>query len=138
MKITSKYTVAIQILLISRIYSCEKITSNFLSNKIGADAVIIRQVMLDLKKANYISGKPGPGGSTLIVPLNTITLFDVYNTVSAIDESMFKFYDTPESDTSYEKKIYEVTSNHFEEIQNAMYEKMKTITLQNIYDEIKS
>ena len=54
MKISSTYTVALQLLLICKHYENEKITSGFVSRKIGADPALIRRVMTDLKNKNYI------------------------------------------------------------------------------------
>ena len=88
MKITSKYTVALQLLLICNHYSEEKITSGFISRKIGADPVIIRQVMIDLKRENYIESKPGPGGTTLKKELSNISLYEIYNCVTDDDDNI--------------------------------------------------
>ena len=54
MKISSTYTVALQLLMICKHYEKEKITSGFISRKIGADSAIIRRVMADLKSNGYI------------------------------------------------------------------------------------
>ena len=50
MKISSTYTVALQLLMICKHYENEKITSTFVSKKIGADSAIIRRVMAGFKK----------------------------------------------------------------------------------------
>lgn len=136
MQITVKYTVALQLLTTCALYPNQKITSNFLASKIGSDAVIIRQVMLDLKKADYISCKPGPGGTTLNVDLNNITLYDIYTAVADIKESIIKFYNLPNNATSTEKAFLNVTRNYFEAYKINMFNEMKKISIQQICNEM--
>lgn len=135
MKITSKYTVALQLLMLCEQYKNEKITSGFISKKIGADPVIVRLVMLNLKSANYITNKPGPGGTTLIKDLNEITLNDVYRCV--IDDEtdeVLKFYKIPDEASPFESTFIKTANEEFLQYINSFYEELKKHTVKELYD----
>jgi hypothetical protein len=125
MKFPTKYTLALQILCICYLYTDQKITSNFIAEHTGADSSIIRYTMLDLKKKNYISYKPGPGGTTLSCDLSQISLFDVFELVSDKNESELKFYDLPANATSIDSSINDATDYIFKQIQEDVFQAMK-------------
>ena len=127
MKFPTKYTLALQILCICYLYNDQKIkiTSNFIAEHTGADPSIIRYTMLDLKKKNYISSKPGPGGTTLSCDLSQISLFDVFELVSDKNESELKFYDLPANATSIDSSINDATDYIFKQIQEDVFQAMK-------------
>ncbi|MBO5239114.1 MAG: Rrf2 family transcriptional regulator [Lachnospiraceae bacterium] len=136
MKFTTKYTLALQILCICHLYADQKITSNFIAEKTGADSSLIRYTMLDLKKKNYISSRPGPGGTTLSEDISKITLFDVYELVSDPNDSILKFNELPPSATSLDIGINESIQKSFEDIKQEMFAKMKQTTILDICKEI--
>jgi len=127
MKFPTKYTLALQILCICHLYADtgQKITSNFIAEHTGADPSIIRYTMLDLKKKNYISSKPGPGGTTLSCDLRQISLFDVFELVADKNESALKFYDLPANATSIDSSINDATDYIFKQIQEDVFKAMK-------------
>ncbi len=133
MKISSTYTVALQLLMICKHYDDEKVTSGFVSRKIGADAAIIRRVMADLKSNGYIESKPGPGGTKLLKNLNDIVLYDVYKAVTDDDEDVLKFYESTEYTTSFEERIKTASKECFSEYISSFYEELKTHTVEDIY-----
>ena len=138
MQITAKYTVALQLLTTCYLYPDAKITSNYLASKIGSDAVIIRQVMLDLKKAGYIICKPGPGGTSLAIDLDTITLYDVYTLVADPEESLLKFYKPSNSAGIIETNFQNIMNNYFESIKSTFFNEMKSVTLLQLCNQITS
>ena len=81
--------------------------------------------MLDLKKKNYISSKPGPGGTTLSCDLSQISLFDVFELVADQNESALKFYDLPANATSIDSSINDATDYIFKQIQEDVFQAMK-------------
>ena len=126
MKISSTYTVALQLLIICKHYEKEKITSTFVSRKIGADSAIIRRVMADLKSNGYIESKPGPGGTHL------------YTTVTTADEQILKFYDSTDESSSFEEKIKFVSNECFSKYISSFYSELKNHTVGDIYNKIVS
>lgn len=136
MKISSTYTVALQLLLICKHYENEKITSGFVSRKIGADPALIRRVMTDLKNKNYIESKPGPGGTTLKKELSKITLYEVYKTVTNDDDQVLKFYDMPTDASIFEKSIQRVAYESFSKYIESFYTELKSHTVMDIYNQL--
>ena len=138
MKISSTYTVALQLLLICKHYEHKKITSGFISQKIGADPAIIRRVMADLKSSGYIESKPGPGGTKLLKDLNEIILYDVYKSVTQDDDQILKFYDLTDESSIFEEKIKSVSNEFFTQYISSFYSELKTHTIGEIYNEIEN
>ena len=136
MKISSTYTVALQLLMICKHYDNEKVTSGFVSRQIGADAAIIRRVMADLKSNGYIESKPGPGGTKLLKNLNEIVLYDVYKAVTDDDEDVLKFYDSTEYTTPFEEKIKKASNECFSKYISSFYTELKSHTVEDIYQNI--
>lgn len=137
MKLSSRYTVALQLLCILEIYKENKITSNFISKKTGADASTVRYIMLDLKKKNYVESKPGPGGSKLLTPLSSISLYDVYELVSNLEDPLFNFCTLPEDSSPTDKLIQNSIHLHLESYKEEMFQKMRVQTVADICNKIK-
>lgn len=136
MKISSTYTVALQLLLICKHYENEKITSGFISRKIGADPALIRRVMADLKNKNYIESKPGPGGTTLKKDLSEITLYEIYKTVTDDDDQVLKFYDLPDGASTFEQSIQTTACDSFSKYIESFYLELKSHTVFDIYNKL--
>lgn len=136
MKISSRYTVALQLLCIFEVYKDNKITSNFISERTGADSSTIRYIMLDLKKKNYVESKPGPGGTKLSVPLNSISLYDVYELVANPNDSLLNFCTLPESASPIDEIIQNSIHLHFEAYKEEMFKKMKSQTVADICNSV--
>lgn len=106
MQITSRFTVAIQCLLcIAHYNGKKKMTSAVLSRSTGADAAIIRRLLGQLQVAGYITAKPGVGGAY------------------------------PARDLAVGNNIHAVLDEHLWDIQQAMYDKMKSINISKFQKE---
>lgn len=138
MKISSRYTVALQLLCMFEIYQNCKITSNFIAKKIGTDPSTIRYIILDLKKRNYVESKPGPGGTTLTTPLDQISLYDVYELVADPTDSLLNFCSAPNDNSYTDETIRNVIRLQFEEIKKEMFTKMKQKSVADICNQIKN
>lgn len=136
MKISSTYTVALQLLMICKHYETEKITSGFISRKTGADPAIIRRIMADLKNSDYIESKPGPGGTTLKKDLNEINLYEIYKTVTDDDDQVLKFYALPSEASSFEKSIQSVACKSFSNYMASFYAELKSHTVSELYNQL--
>lgn len=137
MQITSKYTVALHTIMAIAYYSDKtKVTSAFLAKSTGADATIIRRILIDLKKAGFVNVRAGVGGATLSKPLSDITMLDIFKTIVVEEDCMFKFYENPNSECIISENIHEILDGHLSDIQQAMYGKMKEVTLRDLYDKM--
>lgn len=136
MKISSTYTVALQILMMTKYYEDEKLTSSFFSQRIGADPALIRRVMADMNQ-KWIVSKPGPGGTKLLKELDEICLYDIFKAVTHDDDSVLKFYEAGELATSFEEGLMTVTEKCFSQYISSFYSELKAHTVGDIYALIK-
>ena len=139
MQMTSKFTTAIHILTCIDVFSDEmRVTSDFLSGSTGVNAVIIRNVLSQLRSAGIVSTRQGSGGAHLAKPLNEITLYDVYNAVECVDnEGLFHFHENPNAKCPVGRNIHKVMDGRLSEVQLAMENKLKSITLAEIVADTK-
>ena len=134
MQITSKFTIAIHIITaIDYFKNSEKVTSSFLAGSVGANPVIVRNVMGTLKEAGIIDISQGKSGITLAKELDEITFFDVYKAVDCVnDEGLFHFHENPNTDCPIGRNIHKALDKELFNIQRAMEDKMKSITIADV------
>ena len=139
MQITSRFTIAVHIITaIDYFKDSRAVTSSFLSGSVGANPVIIRNVMGKLKEAGIISISQGKSGISLARELCDITFYDVYKAVDCVDESgLFHFHESPNIDCPVGRNIHSAMDKELMSIQNAMEERMKKITVANIADSVR-
>ena len=71
MQITSRFTIAVHIICALEYFgNSETVTSNFLAGSVGANPVIVRNVMGNLKEAGII--RNGPDKANMLFPLTYI------------------------------------------------------------------
>ena len=98
MKISVKFTIAIEMLILCKQYeNNKKMNSRTLAEKIGTSPIVARQIMMNLSSAGLIESKIGPGGTVLKKSLNEITLLEVYKALGEDEGSLLKFPSIPKS-----------------------------------------
>ena len=134
MQITSKFTIAIHIITaIDYFKDSEKVTSNFLAGSVGANPVIVRNVMGDLKSAGIIDISQGKSGIALAKDLADITFYDVYKAVDCVsEEGLFHFHENPNMECPVGRNIHKVLGKELSGVQNAMEAQMKKIKLSDV------
>ena len=134
MQITSKFTIAVHIITaIDYFGDRETVTSNFLAGSVGANPVIVRNVMGDLKEAGIIAISQGKSGIRLAKDVSEITFYDIYIAVGCVnDEGLFHFHENPNIDCPVGRNIHKAVDGRLTEIQLAMENSMKLITLKDI------
>ena len=139
MQITSQFTIAVHIITaIDYFGDTETVTSSFLAGSVGANPVIIRNVMLKLKDAGIISISQGKSGITLAKGLSDITFYDVYRAVGCVDESgLFHFHESPNIECPVGRSIHAAMDDKLREIQNSMEERMKEITIADVAADVR-
>lgn len=136
MKITSRFTIAIQTMLCIAAFSKDKkVTSKFISGSTNVNPVIIRRLIGNLKEAGLVKVKPGVGGATISKPLESITLLDIFNAIEVVEDNFFRFHGNPNCDCPLGKNIHTILDSHLNEIQEAMNDKMRSKNLQMLLDE---
>ena len=134
MQITSRFTIAIHIITaIDYFQDTAKVTSNFLAGSVGANPVIVRNVMGDLKGAGIIDISQGKSGIALARDLEDITFYDVYRAVGCVgEEGLFHVHEKPNPDCPVGRNIHKALEDELLGIQDAMETKMKGIKLSDI------
>ncbi len=134
MQLSSKFTIAVHILTaIAYFKDSETVTSGFLAGSVGANPVIVRNVMGDLKNAGIIDVSQGKSGISLRLPLDRIALYDVYKAVGCIgDEGLFRFHDHPNPDCPVGKNIHKALDAKLCGVQAAMEAELQKTALSEI------
>ncbi|MBR6316315.1 MAG: Rrf2 family transcriptional regulator [Lachnospiraceae bacterium] len=139
MQITSKFTIAIHIITAIEYFSeKETVTSNFLAGSVGANPVIVRNVMGKLKEAGIISISQGKSGISLAKSLDKITFYDVYKAVECVDgEGLFHFHENPNIKCPVGKNIHKAMDDKLQRVQHAMEEELRKITVADVAHDLK-
>ena len=139
MQISTKFTIAIHILLATKYFEGEhKITSQFLANSIGSNPVIVRNIMLQLQDAGIIDVKRGPGGITLNRPLSEITYLDIYKAVETNSkEELFRFHEKPNPLCPVGKNIHKALDQSLVKIQSDFEKDLASHNIQDAYKNIE-
>ncbi len=136
MQFSSRLPIAVHILLaIVEFEGKEKTTSVFLANSVNVNPVIIRNTLGPLKSAGLITVKAGEGGASLAKEPKDITLMDIFDAVEK-KEALFHFHENPNPECPVGKNVHAVLDNKLLSIQEAMFEQMNSITLQDLIDDM--
>lgn len=138
MKISSRFTIAVHILLCILLFKDKKITSNFLAGSIQVNPVIIRNILIQLKKAGIIIVKRGVGGISINKKIEDITLLDIFEAVESLDGKLFSFHQKPNSKCPVGKNINKILEPKLDNIQNAMEKELEKTTLKDIFNSLKN
>ena len=110
-----------------------KITSEFLASSANVNPTVIRRLLQQLKKAEIVTVKRGSGGADIEKSLTEITLLDVYNAVEPVENGqLFHFHENPNELCPVGRNIHRIMDHRLEEIQNAMEDKMRRITIADV------
>ena len=134
MQITSKFTVAVHILTCIDIFGGQmRVTSDFLSGSTGVNAVIVRNVLGQLRKAGIVETRQGSGGAHLAKALDEITLYDIYKAVDCVDdEGLFHFHENPNADCPVGRNIHKAMDGRLQTAQAALENELKSTTLAQV------
>ena len=134
MQITSKFTVAVHILTCIDIFGGQmRVTSDFLSGSTGVNAVIVRNVLGQLRNAGIVETRQGSGGVHLAKALDEITLYDIYKAVDCVDdEGLFHFHENPNADCPVGRNIHNAMDDRLQTAQAALENELKSTTLAQV------
>lgn len=136
MQFSSRLPIAVHVLLaIVEFAGREKTTSVFLAGSVNVNPVIIRNTLGKLKAAGLITVKAGEGGSSLAREPKDITLMDIFHAVEK-EEELFHFHENPNPECPVGKNVHAVLNDKLLSIQEAMFKQMRSITLQDLLDDL--
>ena len=139
MQITSKFTAAVHILACIDIFGGQmRVTSDFLSGSTGVNAVIVRNVLGQLRTAGIVETRQGSGGAHLAKALDEITLYDIYKAVDCVDdEGLFHFHENPNADCPVGRNIHKAMDGRLEAVQAALENELKSTTLAHVVSDTR-
>ena len=134
MQITSKFTAAVHILTCIDIFDGQmRVTSDVLSGSTGVNAVIVRNVLGQLRKAGIVETRQGSGGAHLAKALDEITLYDIYKAVDCVDdEGLFHFHENPNVECPVGRNIHKAMDGRLAAAQAALENELKSTTLAQV------
>jgi len=134
MQISSRFTIAVHVLIAIEMFKNDrKVTSEFLASSANVNPTVIRRLLQQLKKADIVTVKRGSGGADIARSLDEITLLDVYNAVEPVENGqLFHFHDNPNELCPVGRNIHRIMDYRLEEIQSAMEEKMRSVTIADV------
>ena len=138
MQISSRFTIALHILAcIDAFGRDKKVTSEFLADSVNVNPVIIRRLLLQLKAAGLVEVHRGTGGAEIARPTEELTLLDVYRAVDPVEDGqLFHFHERPNPDCPVGRSIHRVLDPRLVQIQAAMEEEMRSISLDDVLDDV--
>ena len=139
MQITSKFTIAVHIIAaIDYFKDSEKVTSNFLAGSVGANPVIVRNVMGNLKESGIIEISQGKSGISLAKELDEITFYDVYKAVDCVDDDgLFHFHENPNINCPVGKNIHIAMDDKLHRVQSIMENELSRITMADVVADVR-
>ena len=139
MQITSKFTVAVHILTCIDIFGGQmRVTSDVLSGSTGVNAVIVRNVLGQLRNAGIVETRQGSGGAHLAKALDEITLYDIYKAVDCVDdEGLFHFHENPNADCPVGRNIHKAMDDRLQTAQAALENELKSTTLAQVVSDTR-
>ena len=139
MQITSKFTIAAHIIAaIDYFKDREKVTSNFLAGSVGANPVIVRNVMGNLKESGIIAISQGKSGISLAKELSKITFYDVYKAVDCVDDSgLFHFHENPNINCPVGRNIHSAMDEKLQRVQSIMENELSHITMADVVADVR-
>ena len=139
MQITSRFTIAVHIITAIDYFRNEmKVTSNFLAGSVGANPVIVRTVMGNLKDAGIISISQGKSGIGLAKRLDEISFYDIYKAIDPVgEEGLFHFHENPNIKCPVGRNIHAALDTRLRQVQDTMEKEMKSLTVAEVAADVK-
>ncbi len=137
MRISTKYSVAIHILVFLTLVEEQKCTSERIARSVNTNPVVIRQINTLLKNAGLITVRAGVGGAVLTRSPQDITLLDIYNAVKADpEEALFDKHNKTNKNCLIGAGICDVLNEPFQEAQIAMENSLAGHTLSEMVNKL--
>lgn len=138
MRVSTRFPIAVHALMMISVFTDKrKVNSDLISASTGVNAVIIRNIFAQLKKAGILSVSPGPGGATLAKAPEQISLWDIYAAVEAEKtEDIFKFHENMSPHCPVGSHIYGLLYSHLDDAVKALKKELSGVSLADLVNEL--
>lgn len=136
MRKSTKLADAMHILAYIHIMQGEKITSQSIATSLMTHPAFVRQIMSKLKKAGIISSIQGAAKPEIVKPLDQISLYDIYQIVEP-NNRLIPLDAQTNMTCEIAPSIHSHLQDYYDQIQNQAEEEMKTITLDQLIQQVK-
>ncbi len=138
MRVSTRFPIAVHILMMVSYFPEKRITSEVISQSVGCNAVIVRNLFLQLKQAGLLSARAGRSKLELAKPAQEITLWDIYSAVETDKtEDIFKFSKNTSELCPVGSHLKEILTGHLDKAVLAMKEQLSRTTLEVLKNEIR-
>lgn len=129
----TRLSVAIHILAVLSLSRDEPRTSELLARSVNTNAVVVRRLLSQLKKAGLIAVRRGAGGSLLNRDPENITLLDVYKAVVPNPKANpFYVHQNPSCNCIIGSNIHAALEAPFAKVNKAMQDSLAATTIADI------
>ena len=139
MKISVRFTAAVHTLLCILYFEKDyRVTSDFIAESTGVNAVIIRKILLQLQKAGLVETAAGVGGSHLVKKPEEINLLSIYKAVNEdnVHRTVFSFHPSPNSQCPLGKNIHRILDPVLDNAQKALEGELQKTTLADMLSQL--
>jgi DNA-binding IscR family transcriptional regulator len=139
MRISTKCSIALHLLVVLEVFKDRKLTSKRLAKSTGCNPVIVRNLIGNLKKAGIVDVQRGSGGTSLIAAPENVTLWDVYQAVDAtpLDE-LIGLHPNPSLTCPVGSNICQLLEKPFGLVADSVQKTMSSYTLRQMLDDYSS
>jgi DNA-binding IscR family transcriptional regulator len=136
MRISTKCSTALHLLVVLEVFKDKKLTSERLAKSVGCNPVIVRNLIGSLKKAGIVGVQRGSGGAFLTAAPETVTIWDVYRAVDTVPlNELIGVHPNPSPACPVGSKIYQLLEKPFGLIADSVQKTMSGYTLKQILDD---
>lgn len=135
MRFSYKLSDAIHILAYIDIYQTNDLSSKAIAASIGANASVVRNLMLDLRAAGLLTTRQGVATPELAQLPEEISLHDIYVAINMTHQLL---HVDPKTNPNCRVggQIQETLNHFYTEIEDAAFQKMATITLSDVIQDM--
>lgn len=136
MRMSTQFTVSVQMLMLIMAFGEQKATSEILSESTGANPVMIRQLFGKLKDAGILHVSTGKGATKLAREAEDISLWDIYMAVEKYSaDELFAFHPKISEGCQVGQFFKDILSPHLDDAVQAMAAQMQAVSLAQVVQE---
>ncbi|MGN0135331.1 Rrf2 family transcriptional regulator [Anaerotignum sp.] len=137
MKMSTQFTVSVQMMILIAVSKGKKITSNMISESTGCNPVMVRQQFIKLKEAGLLHVSAGRGSTALAKDAAEITLWDIFSAIEGGSRTdLFAFHPQISKTCKIGGSFEMVLGAHLDDAISALKENFEKVTLALLIEEI--